>query len=223
MQPVTDADVHAAAGHKPALRGVQHQWAAVVAAVAGAYLVAIAPDTESRIAAAIYAASLVLLLSISAIYHRFDWPHRTRMWLRRADHASIFLLIGGTYTPVTLLCLDSPADLHLMIAVWSGAAVGIVVSMFWPTAPKWVGAALAIAVGYTIVPYFSRIAPNLGRTELALIVVGGLAYTAGAIVYAAKRPNPWPRTYGYHEIFHTLTLVGAGLHMVAVISIVRGV
>ena len=208
-------------GHKPALRGVQHQWAAVVAAFAGAYLVAVSPDATSRVAAAIYSASLVLLLAVSAIYHRFDWPHRTRMWLRRADHASIFLLIGGTYTPVTLLCLDPPANQQLLVAVWSGAALGIVVSMFWPTAPKWVGAVLAIAVGYTIVPYFDRIAPNLSHAELALIVAGGIAYTVGAIVYAAKRPNPWPRTYGYHEIFHTLTLVGAGLHLAAVISIVR--
>lgn len=208
-------------GHKPTLRGVQHQWAAVVAAFAGAYLVASAPDTESRIAAAIYSASLVLLLAVSAVYHRFDWPHRTRMWLRRADHASIFLLIGGTYTPVTLLCLDPPANEHLMIAVWSGATVGILASMFWPTAPKWVGAVLAIAVGYTIVPYFGQIARHMSGAELALIIVGGVAYTVGAIVYAAKRPNPWPRTYGYHEIFHTLTLVGAGLHMAAVISIVR--
>ena len=211
----------APAVHKPALRGVQHQWAAVVAAVMGFYLVASAPNSVGRVAVAIYSASLVLLLTVSAVYHRFDWPHRTRMWLRRADHASIFLLIGGTYTPVTLLCLDPPANQQLMIVVWSGAVIGILASMFWPTAPKWVGAVLAIAVGYTIVPYFSRIAPNLSRMELALIVVGGIAYTAGAIVYAAKRPNPWPRTYGYHEIFHTLTLVGAGLHMVAVISIMR--
>ena len=215
----TPAD--ASSGHKPALRGVQHQWAAAVAAVMGFYLVASAPNHVSQVAVAIYSASLVLLLAVSAVYHRFDWPHRTRMWLRRADHASIFLLIGGTYTPVTLLCLDPPANQQLMIVVWSGAAIGILASMFWPTAPKWVGAVLAIAVGYTIVPYFSRIAPNLSRMELALIVVGGIAYTAGAIVYAAKRPNPWPRTYGYHEIFHTLTLVGAGLHMVAVISIMR--
>lgn len=213
--------VEAPGYHKPTLRGVQHQWAAVVAAVAGVYLVATAPDTVSLVAVAIYSVSLVLLLAVSAIYHRFDWPHGTRMWLRRADHASIFLLIGGTYTPITLLCLDSPADLHLMIAVWSGATVGIVVSMFWPTAPKWVGAVLAIAVGYTIVPYFGQIARHMTSAELALIVVGGLAYTAGAVVYAAKLPNPWPRTYGYHEIFHTLTLVGAGLHMAAVISIVR--
>lgn len=200
---------------------MQHQWAAVVAAVAGAYLVSVSLDTTSRIAAAIYTASLVLLLAVSAVYHRFDWPHRTRMWLRRADHASIFLLIGGTYTPVTLLCLDAPDNLHLMVAVWSGATVGIVVSMFWPSAPKWVGAVLAVAVGYTIVPYFSRIARHMSSLELALIIVGGVAYTVGAVVYAAKRPNPWPRSYGYHEIFHTLTLVGAGLHFVAVTSIVR--
>ena len=209
------------AAHKPALRGVQHQWAAVVAACAGAWLIATAPNLESRIAVAIYGASLVLLLVISAVYHRFTWPHRTRMWLRRADHASIFLLIGGTYTPVALLCLDPPTNWNLLTLVWSGAAVGILVSLFWPMAPKVVSAVIALAVGWTIVPYFSRIQRNLTDVELTLIVIGGLAYTVGALVYALKRPNPWPRTYGYHEIFHTLTLVGAGLHLIAVVSIVR--
>jgi hemolysin III len=160
-------------------------------------------------------------LTISAVYHRCTWQPRARMWMRRADHASIFLLIGGTYTPVALLCLDPPTNWQLLGWVWAGASVGILASLFWPNAPKFVGAALALAVGWTIVPYFSRIVVNLTGAELALIVVGGLAYTVGAIVYALKRPNPWPRTYGYHEIFHTLTLVGAALHMAAVISIVK--
>ena len=122
---------------------------------------------------------------------------------------------------MALLCLEPPTNWNLLTLVWSGAAIGILVSLFWPTAPKVVSAVIALAVGWTIVPYFSRIQRNLTDMELTLIVIGGLAYTIGALVYALKRPNPWPRSYGYHEIFHTLTLVGAGLHLIAVVSIVR--
>jgi hemolysin III len=143
------------------------------------------------------------------------------MWLRRADHASIFLLIGGTYTPIALLGLDATTGWHLLAVIWSGVALGVLVSMLWPGAPKFVSATIAVAVGWTIVPYFSRIAEALSSAQLILIVLGGLAYTAGAVIYAVKRPNPWPRVYGYHELFHTLTLVGAGLHLAAVMSIVQ--
>lgn len=200
---------------------MQHQWAAIYAAGTGTGLVALAPDSRSRIAAAIYASSLVLLLTISAVYHGFHWQHRTRMWLRRADHASIFLLIGGTYTPIALLALDTLTGWHLLTAIWSGVAVGVVVSMLWPSAPKFVSASIAVVVGWTIVPYFGRIADVLSVAELTLIAAGGAAYTLGAVVYAVKRPDPWPLTYGYHEVFHTLTLVGAGLHLIAVISLLR--
>jgi hemolysin III len=206
---------------KPSLRGVLHQWAAVYALGAGTGLVALAPTREARIAAAIYSASLCLLLAVSAIYHRFDWAPRLRMWLRRADHASIFLLIGGSYTPIAMLAIGGDDGRHLLIAIWCGVALGVLVSMLWPRAPKFVAATIAVAVGWTIVPYIGVLRRALDFTELWLIVVGGIAYTVGAVVYAAKRPNPWPGRFGYHETFHALTLVGAGLHLAAVMMIVR--
>ena len=208
-------------GPKPTWRGVLHQWAAVVAFGAGAALVVLAPDARSRIAVGIYAASLALLFTISAVYHRIHWDPVPRTWLRRADHASIFLLIGGTYTPVALLALDADIARRLLILVWSGAALGVLVSMLWPGAPKFVGAVIAVAVGWTIVPYVGTLRRVLETSELWLIVVGGLAYTIGALVYALKRPDPRPDHFGYHEVFHALTLVGAGTHLAAVVSILR--
>jgi hemolysin III len=192
----------------------------VFAIGAGMSLVGLAPSGPARIAAAIYASSLLLVLAVSALYHRRQWGPRSRLWMRRADHASIFLLIGGTYTPVAMLALDAGTGRHLLIAIWCGAALGVLVSMLWTGAPKFVSATIAVAVGWTIVPYLATIAEVLGRGELWLLVLGGLAYTVGALVYAAKRPNPW-RDFGYHEVFHALTLVGAGLHLIVVVSIVR--
>jgi hemolysin III len=213
--------VDSPAGPKPRWRGVQHQWAAAFAAGAGITLVALAPTPHARLAAAIYAASLTLLLTVSGVYHGGQWRHAPRMWLRRADHASIFLLIGGTYTPVAMLGLDVETGRHLLIAIWSGVALGVLVSMFWPGAPKFVSAAIAVAVGWTIVPYFDELRRALGATELWLIAAGGVAYTLGALVYAFKKPDPWPASFGYHEVFHALTLVGAGLHLAAVMLLVR--
>jgi hemolysin III len=211
----------ATATQKPRWRGVQHQWAAVFALGVGTTLVALAPTAIARIAVGIYAASLVLLLTVSAVYHRFQWTPGVRTWLRRADHASIFLLIGGTYTPIAMLAIGGDDGRSLMTVIWSGVAAGVLVSMLWPGAPKFISAAIAVAVGWTIVPYIDTLVRVLDATELWLIVLGGIAYTVGAVVYAVKRPNPWPQTFGYHEIFHALTLVGAGLHLAAVLSILR--
>lgn len=211
----------APAASKPRWRGVQHQWAAAFAAGAGTALVALAPTTEARIASAIYATSLMLLLTVSGVYHGGHWRHSVRMWLRRADHASIFLLIGGTYTPVAMLGLDAATGRQLLLVIWSGVALGIVVSMFWPGAPKFISASIALAVGWTIVPYLDELGRSLSTPAIWLIALGGIAYTAGALVYALRRPNPWPASFGYHEVFHTLTLVGAGLHLAAVILLVR--
>jgi hemolysin III len=210
-----------AAAQKPKWRGVQHRWAAAFAAGAGTALVAMAPSPTARVASLVYAVSLTLLLAISGIYHGIHWRHEVRMWLRRADHASIFLLIGGTYTPVAMLALDAATGRHLLVAIWSGVALGIAVSMLWPSAPKIVSATIAVAVGWTIVPYLGRIVSALTTAEIWLIAAGGVAYTLGALIYAARRPNPWPPDFGYHEVFHALTLVGAALHLAAVISIVR--
>lgn len=206
---------------KPRWRGVQHRWAAAVATGAGLVLVAMAPTPHARLAAAVYAASLTLLLAVSGIYHGGQWRHGVRMWLRRADHASIFLLIGGTYTPVAMLGLDDATGGQLLRVIWSGVALGVVVSMFWPTAPKFVSAAIAVAVGWTIVPYLGELGGALTTAEIWLVAAGGVAYTVGALVYAIKRPDPWPASFGYHEVFHALTLAGAGLHFAAVLLLVR--
>jgi hemolysin III len=169
----------------------------------------------------VYAASLLALFAISAVYHRFHWSPRTRPWLRRADHAAIYLLIGGTYTPVALLTLAPSVARAVLALTWSGVVVGVLIAMLWPNAPKFVGAAVAVAVGWTVVPYAGELARALGAVELWLLVAGGVAYTVGAVVYALRRPDPWPQTFGYHELFHALTLVGALLHVVAVLGIVR--
>ena len=211
----------AAPEERPRHRGLLHQWAAPVALGAGVGLVAIAPSARARVGVAVYALSLVVLFGVSALYHRRAWTPRVRMWLRRADHAAIFLLIGGTYTPVALLGVGGPAGSHLLAAVWVGVAIGVLVALFWTRAPKAVSAALAVAVGWTAAPYLGDVHRAVATPTLWLILAGGVAYTVGALVYAVRRPDPWPRVFGYHEVFHACTLVGATLHLAVVVAILR--
>ncbi|MCP3136343.1 hemolysin III family protein [Pyxidicoccus sp. QH1ED-7-1] len=198
-----------------------HQFAAVGALGAGLVLVSMAPTPRAAAAAALYALSLVVLFTVSATYHRVDWSTRGRAWMRRMDHASIFILIAGTYTPIALIGISGAAGDSLLLAIWGGALVGVVKSLFWAHAPKVVTAALAVAVGWTLVPYLDEARATLGALELTLILAGGVAYTAGALAYALKRPDLKPGVFGYHEVFHALTIVGAGLHFVVVLRLVR--
>lgn len=198
-----------------------HQFAAAIALGAGGVLVSMAPTPRAAAAAALYAVSLVVLFSVSATYHRVDWSPRGRAWMRRMDHASIFILIAGTYTPIALLGVSGTAGDSLLLAIWCGAFVGVLQSLFWVGAPKVLTAALAVAVGWTLVPYLEEARQALGVTELSLILAGGVAYTTGAVAYALKRPNFRPGVFGYHEFFHALTLVGAGLHFAVVLRLVR--
>ncbi len=207
---------------KPKLRGVLHQWAAVWALGAGVALAAMAPTGRIAFAVGLYALSLVALFTVSATYHRVQWSVEARARMRRADHASIFLLIAGTYTPVAMIALPAEVGNRLLLAIWIGAAVGVLQSLFWVHAPKVLTAVLAVAVGWTMVPYFGEVRRALDLGTLLLLGIGGLAYTVGAVAYAAKRPNPKPGVFGYHEVFHLLTLVGAATHFAAVVLIVRG-
>ncbi|HVG23017.1 MAG TPA: hemolysin III family protein [Thermoanaerobaculia bacterium] len=206
---------------KPLLRGTLHQSAAWYAFGAGSMLVTMAGSPRAAMAAGIYSLSLVTLFAVSAVYHRVQWrAAASRAWMRRADHASIFVLIAGTYTPIAVLSIGGADGRRLLILIWSGAAAGVLLSLFWVTAPKVLTSAVAVAVGWTIVPYFAQVHRLLGAF-VWLVLAGGLAYTAGAVVYALRRPDPWPRVFGYHEVFHALTLVGAALHFVTVVTIVR--
>lgn len=207
---------------KPTLRGVLHQWAAPLSLGAGMVLVALAPTVRAALGCAVFALSLVTLFTVSATYHRVTWQPNARAWMRRADHASIFILIAGTYTPIALLALPPGVGTRLFWIVWAGALAGILQSLFWVHAPKALTALLAVAVGWSIVPYIGEVRHLVAPLILALIALGGVAYTIGAAAYAAKRPNFKPGVFGYHELFHALTLVGALLHFSAVILLVRG-
>jgi hemolysin III len=202
---------------KPRLRGVSHQWAFFAALVAGTILVLAAPDGRATLAAAIYAGSLAALLGTSALYHRVDWQRpRARAWMRRLDHSMIFLLIAGTVTPFALLVMEGPLATALLVAVWAGAAAGIVVEMIWVDAPKWVAVIVYLAVGWIGALGFPAILVEAGVGAAVLIAVGGVMYTAGAIVYARQSPDPRPAVFGYHEVFHLLVISAAIVHFAAV-------
>jgi hemolysin III len=201
---------------KPRLRGVSHQYAFYVALAAGAALVVLARGGEARVAALVYAFSLAAMFGASALYHRIDWRPRARAWLRRLDHSMIFVLIAGTYTPFALLVLDGTLQTVVLVGVWSGAAAGIVFTMLWVDAPPWLTAATYVGLGWFSIIAIPEITARAGAGALVLLAVGGVAYTTGAVVYARRRPDPRPATFGYHEVFHVLVVVAAAAHFSAV-------
>lgn len=206
---------------KPRLRGVSHQIAAFVALLAGGALTAQAPTPTSRLAAAIYTASLVALFGISAAYHRPTWQPRARQWMRRLDHSAIFLLIAGTYTPLSLGL--PPADgAQLRTVAWSGALAGVLQSILWVTAPKPLIAVIYVALGWCIIPYVGAMRAAIGLGPLLWVLFGGVIYSLGALVYARRKPDPIPEVFGYHEVFHALTIVAAVIHFAVAAHIVLG-
>jgi hemolysin III len=197
---------------KPRLRGVWHQWAFYVSLALGAALVVAAPAGQPRLAAAVYAVSVAALFGTSALYHRITWASQAaRRWMRRLDHSMIFFLIAGTYTPFALLVLDGALATVILVVVWSGALAGILMKLVWIDAPKALVAILYLALGWVAVAAFPTLLDELGITGMALVAVGGLLYTAGALVYAFQRPNPAPAVFGYHEVFHALVILAAAL------------
>src|SRR2546423_1430461 len=201
---------------KPRLRGVLHQAAFSVALVIGTLLVVSADGTRASVAASVFAGSVAAMLGMSALYHRITWSPRVRPWMRRLDHAGIYLLIAGSYTPVGLLTLSGRMRVVVLAVVWSGALLAIGLKFAWVTAPKWVSVVIAIALGWVGVVAMPDVWRHAGPAAAALLAGGGLAYTAGAIVYARKRPDPVPLVFGYHELFHALTLVAVACQYVAI-------
>ncbi len=202
---------------KPRLRGVSHQWAFFVSVLTGGALVVTAPSGRATLAAAIYAVSVAGLFGASALYHRITWASATaRRWMRRLDHSMIFVLIAGTYTPFALLALHGPLATAILVAVWAGALAGVLMKLVWIDAPKWLVAATYVILGWVAVAAFPQLAGSLGITAMAMVAAGGLLYTAGAVIYALRRPDPVPAVFGYHEVFHVLVIVAAALQYAVV-------
>jgi len=202
---------------KPRFRGVSHEWAFFLSIGLGIALLAWADTTVKLIAVLIYSISLCGLFGTSALYHRINWrTSRARMLMRRLDHSMIFLLIAGTVTPFALLTMSGTWSTAILIAVWTAAALGIVIELIWTSSPKWVSALIYILVGWIGAIAFPHIVGTAGIGAGLLVAAGGLLYTVGAVVYATQRPNPNPALFGYHEIFHLFVIGAAGLHFTAI-------
>ncbi len=201
---------------KPRLRGWLHAATAPLALAAGIVLVWLAPTTTTRVGAAIFAISALLLFSVSATMHRGTWSPRTGLLLRRLDHASIFLLIAGSYTPFTLILLEGRPRVVLLTIAWAGALLGIAFRILWTGAPRLLYTALYLALGWTAVLFADDFAASGAVAVLVLLATGGLLYTAGGVVYALRRPDPRPAWFGFHEVFHALTIAAFIVHYVGV-------
>lgn len=202
---------------RPRLRGKLHLWAFPAAVVLAVMLIWSAPPGVPTLAAAVFGACVALMLGTSALYHRVLWAPKARRLMRRADHAAIYLLIAGTYTPYGLLVLDGTWRWTVLAVVWTGAALAIVQKLVWVDAPTWIAAALGLALGWVGVVAFPQIWRETGALGTLLLAAGGALYTVGAVVYARRRPDPVPHVFGYHELFHAL-VIGAALCQYAAIG-----
>jgi hemolysin III len=203
---------------RPALRGFLHQFAFISSLVTGAVLIPLASVLGARagVSVAVYCLAICGLFGISALYHRRRWSPRGWKIMKRLDHSMIFLFIAGTYTPFSLLSVSDPKGYWILGIVWAGALAGVILKTSWPTAPRWLGVPLYVALGWAAVFVLTDILHIAGVTSLVLLAAGGVLYTAGAIAYAVKRPNPLPGVFGYHEVFHAMTIAAAICHYIAV-------
>jgi len=208
---------------KPRLRGWLHLASAPVTLAAGVVLVLLSPTSTTRLGSAVYAVCSVLLFTVSAVYHRGRWSPRVEAVLQRFDHANIFVFIAGTYTPFSLLLLRGTDRAVMLSVIWGGALLGVGFRVLWLGAPRWLYTPIYIGLGWAAVfflPQFAagseRLGVALGAVVLTLIALGGALYTLGGVVYGFKRPNPWPRWFGFHEVFHTLTILAFVTHYVGV-------
>jgi hemolysin III len=207
---------HVAELVKPRLRGWLHAGAAPVALAAVIVLVCLSRGAPEIASSSIYAASAVLLFSVSAIYHRGRWSPRVLGFLKRFDHANIFLIIAGTYTPFAVLLLNGGSRTALLVIVWTGAALGVGFRVFWIGAPRWLYVPAYLALGWVAVVYLPQFTSTGGVAVLVLLAAGGLLYTVGGVVYGTKRPNPSPKWFGFHEVFHSLTVLAFACQYIAI-------
>src|SRR4051794_18942368 len=212
-QSVTES---VAAQVNPHLRGWIHLGVTPLVVVASIVLVVLSPNATAKWSCAVFGVTAIMLFGTSALYHRGRWSPTTAVVLRRLDHTNIFLIIAGTYTPLSVLLLPASTARVLLIVVWSGALAGVLARVFWLGAPRWFYVPVYVALGWVAVWFFPEFYRSGGLAIVLLIAGGGLAYTLGAVVYGTKWPNPSPRWFGFHEIFHALTVVGYGCHYVAV-------
>jgi hemolysin III len=208
---VSSRTLHDVTSAKPRLRGVLHQWGFFVSLAAGAALVATAPTGRALLGAAIFAAAVSALLGTSALYHRVQWQATARRWMRRLDHAMIFVLIAATNTPFALIALHGTLASVILIVAWAGALAGIVLQLVWLEHPKWASSLTAMALGWVGVATLTQLPASIGWAAVGVLIAAGALYSAGAIIYARERPNPLPGVFGYHEVFHALVLAAAGM------------
>ncbi len=205
---------------KPRLRGVSHQYAFFLAAALGAGLVLFAEGARARVGATVYAIGVCGLFGISALYHRRCWSPAAARRMRRADHSMIFCFIAASYTPFALLVLHGTLAIVLLAVVWGGALAGIVMKFVWLDAPDWLGALLYVLLGWTAVAAAPALYGALGPLRIALLALGGVLYTFGAVVYALQRPDWDPAVFGYHELFHVLVIAAAAVHFTVIAGVV---
>jgi hemolysin III len=183
-------------------------------------LILVAEAGRARAATAVFAVAVLTMFAASAVYHRISWSPARRVWIRRLDHAAIYGLIAGTYTPFGLLALDGAWQVAVLAVVWSGAAVAVALKFLWPSGPKTLSAALAVVLGWVGVAAFPELLDEAGVGASLLVLIGGVLYTVGALVYARGTPDPWPGVFGYHEVFHALVIAAVGFQYAAVALLV---
>jgi hemolysin III len=210
---------------RPRARGWIHLCSAVTATMGGLALVSAAAITSSHkaiLATLIYTVSIVAMFSVSAIYHRKHWHNPAALkWMKRLDHSAIFVFIAGSYTPFALLAMPPRTGAEVLTIVWTGAAAGVALKMWWPSAPRWVGVPLYLLLGWVAIGFAGSLLHGGGPIVVGLLVLGGVLYNIGAILYGLRWPNPWPHTFGYHEFFHAFTAAAAITHYAAVWFVVK--
>jgi len=216
------AAVGAVAAVKPKLRGWIHAGSFPLVLAAGIVLIVLAPSGKARLSAVVFAITATMLFGTSAVYHRGTWSDSVRGLLKRIDNSNIFLIIAGTYTPFALLLLPPQQTRSLLLIAWVGAIGGVLFRVFWVGAPRWLYTPIYVALGWVAVFYLKPLYEAGGAAVVILIAVGGLLYTLGAVVYGIKRPNPSPRWFGFHEIFHVLTVAAFAVHYIAVSMAIYG-